>query len=131
MLGTLVLQGLMMKPLIRHLGLTDDDPVGRAVRIGRANAYSALLDAIKDDDTLAAKPLRKEYSAAVELNTNEAPDAPVDEVPGGPLRRRAIDAARQRAFELRRDDVIGDDAYRVLIQELDWAELSASGGRQD
>jgi CPA1 family monovalent cation:H+ antiporter len=130
-LGTLVLQGLMMKPLIRRLGLTDDDPVGREVRIGRANAYSALLDAIKDDDTLAAKPLRKEYSAVIELNTNEAPDAPVDEVPGGPLRRRAIDAARQRAFELRRDDVIRDDAYRVLIQELDWAELSASGGRQD
>jgi len=25
--------------------------------------------------------------------------------------------------------VIGDDAYRVLVQELDWAELSASGGR--
>jgi len=36
-----------------------------------------------------------------------------------PLRRRAIAVARQRAFELRRDDVIGDDAYRVLVQELD------------
>ena len=52
-------------------------------------------------------------------------------MPGGPLRRRAIAAARQRAFELRRDDVIGDDAYRVLVQELDWAELSAGGNRTD
>jgi len=50
-------------------------------------------------------------------------------VPGGPLRRRAIAAARQRAFELRRDEVIGDDAYRVLVRELDWAELSAGGAR--
>jgi CPA1 family monovalent cation:H+ antiporter len=130
-LGTLVLQGLTMKPLIRRLGLTDDDPVGREIRIGRTHAYGALLDAIKDDDTLAGKLLRKEYGAVIELNTNQAHGAPVDEVPGGPLRRRAIDVARQRAFELRRDDVIGDDAYRVLVQELDWAELSAGGGRQD
>ena len=130
-LGTLVLQGLTLKPLIRRMGLTDDDPVGREIRLGRTHAYGALLDAIKDDDTLAGKLLRKEYGAVVELNAGQASDAPVDEVPGGPLRRRAIAVARQRAFELRRDDVIGDDAYRVLVQELDWAELSAGGGRRE
>ena len=32
-------------------------------------------------------------------------------------------------IELRRDDVIGDDAYRVLVQKPDWAELTAGGGR--
>jgi CPA1 family monovalent cation:H+ antiporter len=47
------------------------------------------------------------------------------------LRRRAIAVARQHAIELRRDEVIGDDAYRVLVQELDWAELSAGGNRAD
>jgi monovalent cation/hydrogen antiporter len=130
-LGTLVLQGLTIKPLIRHLGLTDDDPVGREVRLGRTHAYQALLHAIRDDESLAAKLLRKEYAAVVELNASEAQDTAVDEVPGGPLRRRAIAAARQRAFELRRDDLIGDDAYKVLVQELDWAELSAGGGRED
>jgi CPA1 family monovalent cation:H+ antiporter len=130
-LGTLVLQGLTMAPLIRAMGLTDDDPVGREIRLGRTHAYTTLLDAIKGDDTLSAKLLRKEYGAVVELNSSLAPDAPVDEVPGGPLRRRAIAVARQRAFELRRDNVIGDDAYRVLVQELDWAELSAGGARQD
>jgi CPA1 family monovalent cation:H+ antiporter len=130
-LGTLVLQGLTMKPLIRRFGLTDDDPVGREVRLGRTHAYRALLDAIKDDTTPSGTLLRKEYGAVIELNTSHAHDAPVDEVPGGPLRRRAIEVARQRAFDLRRDEVIGDDAYRVLVQELDWAELSAGGGRQD
>ena len=130
-LGTLVLQGLTMKPLIRRMGLTDDDPVGREVRLGRTRAYQALLDAIQDDETLAAKLLRKEYSAVVALNASQGQDVPVDDVPDGPLRRRAIAVARQHAFELRRDDVIGDDAYRVLVQELDWAELSAGGNRQD
>jgi Na+/H+ antiporter len=130
-LGTLVLQGLTIGPLIRRLGLVDDDPVSREVRLGRAHAYGALLDAIKDDDTLSAKLLRKEYGAIIELNSNHADEAPLDEVPGGPLRRRAIAVARQRAFEMRRDDVIGDDAFRVLVQELDWAELSAGGGRRE
>ena len=130
-LGTLVLQGLTLKPLIRRLGLRDDDPVGREVRLGRTRAYQALLDAIASDESLDAKLLRKEYAAVIELNTGEAPGAPVDEVPGGPLRRRAIAAARQRAFELRRDEVVGDDAYRVLVQELDWAELGAGGGSAD
>jgi CPA1 family monovalent cation:H+ antiporter len=130
-LGTLVLQGLTIGPLIRRMGLVDDDPVGREVRLGRANAYGALLDAIKDDDTLSAKLLRKEYGAIIELNTSEAHEVRVGEVPGGPLRRRAIAVARQRAFEMRRDDVIGDDAFRVLVQELDWAELSAGGGRRE
>jgi CPA1 family monovalent cation:H+ antiporter len=127
-LGTLVLQGLTIKPLIRRMRLTDDDPVGREIRLGRTHAYRALLGAIEGDDTLAARLLRKEYGAVVELNTSQAQDTPVDEVPGGPLRRRAIAVARQRAFELRRDDMIGDDAYKVLVQELDWAELSAGGG---
>ena len=128
-LGTLVLQGLTMAPLIRRLGLSDDDPLGREIRLGRTQAYRALLDAIAHDDTRAGKLLRKEYGAIVELNSGHADEAPIDEVPGGPLRRRAIAVARQRAFEMRRDDVIGDDAYRVLVQELDWAELSAGGGR--
>ncbi|HET7834813.1 MULTISPECIES: Na+/H+ antiporter [Variovorax] len=128
-LGTLVLQGLTMAPLIRRMGLSDDDPVGREIRLGRTHAYRALLDAIAHDDSLAGKLLRKEYGAIVELNSGHADEAPIDEVPGGPLRRRAIAVARQRAFEMRRDDVIGDDAYRVLVQELDWAELSAGGGR--
>jgi hypothetical protein len=107
--------------------LKDDDPVGREVRLGRTHAYRALVESIKDDDTLPGKLLRKEYDAVIALNSENAHPARVDEVPGGPLRRRAIAVARQRAFELRRDDVIGDDAYRVLVQELDWAELSAGG----
>jgi len=55
---------------------------------------------------------------------------PIDDVPGGPLRRDAIALARREATKLRRTDIIGDDAYRILIRELDWAELSAGGDRE-
>ena len=74
-----------------------------------------------------AKLLRKEYQAVVDLNTSEAREQPLTEVPGGPLRRRAIAAARGKVNELRDREVIGDQAYRTLVQELDWAELSAGG----
>jgi monovalent cation/hydrogen antiporter len=130
-LGTLVLQGLTMKPLISLMRLTDDDPVGREIRLGRAKAYQALLDSIENDETIDAKLLRKEYGAVVERNTGEVQNMSCGEVPGGRLRRQAIAVARQRTLKLRRDDVIGDDAYRVLQQELDWAELSAGHGTED
>jgi len=130
-LGTLVIQGLKLKPLISRVGLTEDDTVKDEVRLGRTQVFGALLDAIEDDDTMAGKLLRKEYGAVVELNGSPGQDVPIDEVPGGPLRRRAIAVARDRALRLRSDEVIGDDAYRVPVQELDWAELSAGGGRTD
>ena len=128
-LGTLVLQGLTMAPLIRRMDLVEDDVVPREIRLGRTQAYRALLQAIEGDDSMTAKLLRKEYDEVIAANVDPDSDIPMDDVPGGPLRRQAITAARRRAFELLRDDLIGDDAYRVLVQELDWAELSAGGGR--
>ena len=130
-LGTLVLQGLTMAPLIRRMCLPDDGVVPREIRKGRTEAYRALLEAVDGDDSLTARLLRKEYGEIIAANDQPDSREPVDDVPGGALRRRAIAAARQRAYELLREDVIGDDAYRVLVQELDWAELSAGGGRAD
>ena len=128
-LGTLVLQGLTLKPLIRAVNLRDDDPVGREVRLARAEAYGALLAAIEGDDSLPAKLLRKEYAAVVESNrANQVDEDAIDRHTGGPLRRRALSAARVRADELRRAGAIGDAAFRVIVQEIDWAELSAGGG---
>lgn len=126
--GTLVLQGLTMKPVIRWLRLTDDDPVSREVRSGRAVIYQALLDSIEKDDSQHARLLKQECQAIIELNAGGGRAAPLDETPGGPLRREAIAAARHKAIELRRQEVIGEQAYRILVQELDWAELAAGGG---
>ncbi len=126
--GTLVIQGLTMKPLIRLLNVSRDKLVFREVRHGRTLIYRALLDSIGSDDSMHAKLLKKEYQAVVDLNASEErDDYALNEVPGGPLRRNAIDAARRKVIELRDQEVIGDQAYRLLVQELDWAELSAGG----
>ncbi|ETR76793.1 sodium:proton antiporter [Afipia sp. P52-10] len=128
--GTLVVQGLTLRPLIRKIGLTDDDPVGRELRNARVHVYRAAIDSIKHDDTLHGHILRKEYDAAITLNESGEQNGTTAELPGGPLRRQAIAAARQRAFKLRSDDVIGDDAYNLLVEELDWAELNAGAARE-
>lgn len=89
--------------------------------------YQALLNAIEADDSLHARLLRKEYQAVVELNASQNRRQPLNEIPGGPLRRQAIEAARLKAIEVRNQEVICEQAYRALTQELDWAELAAGG----
>lgn len=125
--GTLVNQGLTMKGIIRLLRLSDDDPVSAEVRTGRTLTYQELLDSIKADDSPHAVQLRNEYQLVIELNANADLAQPLNEVPGGPLKRHAIAAAYRKAIELRSQDVIGDQAYRTLVQELDWTNLHAGG----
>ena len=127
--GTLVVQGLTLKPLIRWMRLVDGDLVSQEVKWARTEAYRAALEAIKDDDSMHAAILRKEYRAVVELSESSPLDGEPGELPGNPIRRKAIAAARGKTHELRLDGAIGDDAYHVLETEFDWAELSASTGQ--
>jgi monovalent cation/hydrogen antiporter len=124
-LGSLVIQGLTLRPLISALGLRDEDPVAAEVGRARAVAYRAALDEIDGDASEEAEILRLEYRALL-LRAKGDPDGVVSgELPADPLRRRAIAAARRSILELRRSETIGDDAFHRLEEEFDWAELSA------
>ena len=68
-LGTLVIQGLTLKPLLRLLDLHDNDPVGREVRAARARALEAALARLADDQSPIAMTIRKEFK--VQLMTGE------------------------------------------------------------
>jgi len=127
-LGSLVIQGLTLRPLILALGLKDDDPVAVEVARGRAIAYRAALEAIDGDPSEEAEILRLEYRALL-MQADDDPNSGVTsgELPADPLRRRAIEAARKSIFDLRASEVIGDDAFHRLEEELDRAELSAGG----
>ncbi|KAB7787228.1 cation:proton antiporter [Methylorubrum populi] len=125
-IGTLVVQGLTLRPILARLGLEDSDPVGREVGRARAEAYGAAVDALKGDESEAADALRREFHAALaQAEAHEEGLAP-EGLPTDEPRRRAIHAARDRLLALRRNGRIGDDAYFVLEQELDWAELNAT-----
>ena len=127
-LGSLMIQGLTLRPLIFALRLQDENPVAAEVGRARAIAYRAALDEIDGDPSEEAEILRLEYRALL-LRAEGDPQGGVasGELPADPLRRRAIAAARRSILTLRQSEDIGDDAFHQLEEELDWAELSAQG----
>jgi monovalent cation/hydrogen antiporter len=127
-LGTLVLQGLTLRPLILALQLKDNNPVGSEVARARGVAYRAALQEIDGDGSLEAELLRREYREVL-MQAEGNPDGGVTstELPADPLRRRALAAARRAILSLRQSEDIGDDAFHQLEEELDRAELGAQG----
>src|SRR6201996_6759456 len=127
-LGSLLLQGLTLRPLILALDLKDDNPVAREIARGRAAGYRAALEEIDGDPSEAAEILRLEYRALLERAEGDPDGGVADgELPADPLRRRAIAAARHSIIGLRQSEDIGDDAFHMLEEELDRAELGARG----
>jgi Na+/H+ antiporter len=127
-LGSLLIQGLTLRPLISALRLKDDNPVAAEVGRARAVAYRAALAEIDGDPAEEAEILRLEYRALLmRAEADPARGVATGELPADPLRRRAIAAARRAILRLRESEEIGDDAFHQLEEEFDWAELSAQG----
>ncbi len=129
-LGTLVIHGLTLRPLLSLLDLHDDDPVGREVALAREAAVRAALQAIDGDTSLEAEWLRQEYTEVLRQAGNDPDGNAPAPLPVGALRRRAVAAARAAVSNLRRRGEIGDDAFHRVEEQLDWYELSA-GPRPD
>ncbi|MEW6767402.1 MAG: sodium:proton antiporter [Pseudomonadota bacterium] len=123
--GSLVIQGLTLRPLVLALNLDEPDPVAHEVGLARNAAYRAALAEIDGDTSKEAKLLRYEYEVLLQQANTDGNGEISGEFPANPLRRRAIAAARQTAFAMRRSGEIGDDAYHKFEEELDFAELSA------
>jgi monovalent cation/hydrogen antiporter len=128
-LGTLVIQGLTLKPLLRALDLRDDDPVGRELRAARERAFRAGLASLAHDESPVADALRQEFTTHLE-SERAGGDAPsTTRAAHGDLHRAAIEAARQAVLDMRTNDEIGDDAFHQMEEELDWLEMA--GGRKE
>src|SRR4051812_40409204 len=123
-LGTMVIQGLTLRPLIERLNFDEEDPVAREVAQARVAAYRAALTTLDGDSSDEAKLLRKELSRLL-VQAEGSQDGMSFEGPLDSLRLRGIAVARRTTYELRISGEIGDDAYHVLEEEFDWAEMSA------
>ena len=124
-LGTLVIQGLTLGPLLRAVHLHDDDPVGREVIAARERALGAGLATCAQDESAEADLVRQELTARL------AQEQPADALRSAhsEVHRRAIQAARQAMLDMRANDEIGDDAFHRIEEELDWLEM-ADGSRR-
>jgi CPA1 family monovalent cation:H+ antiporter len=126
-LGTLVVQGLTLKPLLRALDLRDDDPVGRELNAARARALRAALATFEHDRSPLVDALRKEFRMRLAPGEYEARDT---RSPHAEIRRAALQAARQAVLAMRASDEIGDDAFHMIEEELDWHEMAAGSNPQ-
>jgi Na+/H+ antiporter len=119
-LGTLVVQGFTIRPLIALLRIAPDQSLDLEV----AEARRAMLDAALAELAIysgeAADAVRGEYGAARAASSSD-PTRPVTQYDD--LRMRAIAAERRLLIEWRRRGRIFDDTYHLLEDELDRAEL--------
>jgi Na+/H+ antiporter len=143
-LGTLVLQGLTLRPLILRLGIKDDGAVDREVRLARVESLRAAVDAVADrPGAESAELVRQRF--ALQLRRAESQAAADGAAANGPMMEKAeptslatteadnaddaefarvaTAAQRRRLVALRADGTIGDAAFQRVEEELDFAEL--------
>jgi CPA1 family monovalent cation:H+ antiporter len=124
-LGTLAIQGLTLKPLLRALNLHDDDPIGREVSAARERALRAGLATIEHDRSPVADAIREEFTARLLPGRRGGDEGPTST--HGEIHRAAIQAARQAVLAMRANHEIGDDAFHLVEEELDWLEMAVGG----
>jgi CPA1 family monovalent cation:H+ antiporter len=144
-LGTLVVQGLTLRPLLLRLRLEDDGMVEREIHFARVETLRAAVEAAQacpGAETAKLVHYRYEFQLRraeeefardrTDMNgvTSEGSIAPGETTQDIDRRnadaavvRTATEAQRQRLVALRADGSIGDAAFQRVEEELDWAEL--------
>jgi Na+/H+ antiporter len=123
-LGTLVLQGLTIGPLISLLKISPDESLHLELSKGRAAVIDAALNRLSQEEGHVAITLREEYYAQEGVARGAAD--PQGKTEFDLLRLSCVEAQRSTLFELRQQGDIAEDVFHRLEQELDWTELSAT-----
>jgi CPA1 family monovalent cation:H+ antiporter len=122
-LGTLLIQGLTLKPLLRALDLHDGDPVGVESRAARERLLQAVLSALPGGASEAVDLVRKQFKVRLALGS-DMPARPEIVAAYAGAHRNGLRAARHALLSMRDHGDIGDDAFHALENELDWMEVS-------
>jgi NhaP-type Na+/H+ or K+/H+ antiporter len=123
-LGTLLIQGLTLRPLVLALRVRDDeDTVARELRTARLATTEAALASLSEEAGEEAETLRAELQAELWITANLDESAgPI--LPTKALRAKTLAAQRDRLLAMRSDGVIGDVAFHQLEEELDFSEVA-------
>src|SRR5256885_14186095 len=93
-LGTLVIQGLTLKPLLRALDLHDDDPIGREANVARERALQAGLSSFAHDRSPMAQLVRMEFTVQLSAGRTDVQTADRTSSAHRRIHREALQAAR-------------------------------------
>jgi NhaP-type Na+/H+ or K+/H+ antiporter len=121
-LGTLIVQGFTIRPLIAALRISPDSSLDDEVRDTRNAMLDVALSELSAIPGQEAAAVRREYDAVRAGSIDRSPP----DTEFHKIRRQAIAAERRVLAELRRLGRIQDDAYHLLEDELDRAELHVS-----
>jgi CPA1 family monovalent cation:H+ antiporter len=121
-LGTLVIQGMTLRPLLGWLKLPPDTKLQDELSLARAAALEAAMAELERRTGPEVDRMRMEYRAALSdvRDGNDPQDSP-----DNALRQEVLPVARKAIDKLRDSGQIGDDAYRAVERELDLLELSS------
>jgi CPA1 family monovalent cation:H+ antiporter len=123
--GTLVVQGLTLRPLIASLHLRDDRSVENEVKLALQRIAKVALEELARDESATGTALREEFAALHKLATQEGDlDSLRSQNPRNQLRARVIAAQRRAVVDMRDSGEIGDDAFHRVEERLDWNEVS-------
>jgi len=120
-LGTLVIQGITLEPLIRILRFPEDGSHENEKARVRALLTQSVMLSLGERNEPAVVALRQELR--LEMIDHEAPGRSIGGVDG--LRLEAIRSQRQLLQGMRRQYEIEEDVFRALEQELDLHELAS------
>jgi CPA1 family monovalent cation:H+ antiporter len=123
-LGTLVVQGFTIGPLVKLLQINPDDSLREEVEQVRGRLLHTALDSIAGRTDAAAKNVRSELEVAVKQVGRL--DFSVQTSGMDKLRCSIVDAQRESLISMRDAGEIPEDVFQSLQEELDWAALAAS-----
>ena len=123
-LGTLVVQGFTIGPLIKLLRIDPDDSLQEEAQKVREELLRAGLGFLESKTSAAAADIRKELEAATRQVSKL--DFSVRSSGLDRIRRAVAEAQRRRLIEMRRHGDVQEDVFRLLEEELDWSALAAS-----
>src|SRR6266576_96783 len=130
--GTLIVQGLTLKPLVRWLRIKDDRITEKEERLARLKANEAALARLEEiASSKRVRPrilerLRSEYEDRIRQLRGEAADEesvsrlfPKD---FEELAREVLQTERNTVIQLRNEEAINDQALRRIQRDIDLAE---------
>jgi CPA1 family monovalent cation:H+ antiporter len=120
--GTLIVQGLTLRPLIRAMGLKDDGSVEHEVRAAKHKLSRVAIDLLDGDGSEAARMLREEFVTPTADADGTVPES--QRSVRNRLRARVVAAQRDALVRLRDTGEIGDDAFRLIEERLDRFEVN-------
>lgn len=121
-LATLVIQGLTLSPLIRWLGLDGRAAAAEELRGRRAQITKAGICVLEDQSGPEAELLRSKF--LIEQKALFNVEGPSSLETYRKLALGSIAAQRMELERLRSQNELNVDEYNLLLEEIDWRELS-------